>query len=186
MGGNYSVVPMTQNQNTASIDWVAELSANGGWLSRVVFARLGDRHAVEDVLQELGMSIAKWPSTLQGSNAIQRWLYSVAVRQALMHRRSRDRRTKRVERYASIASRPNGSERPLDRMIASENSDWVHHGLKQLTARQREVLLLKYFEGWSCRQIAEKCGLKESTVQRHLVNARHKLRSHLLRKQVER
>ena len=172
---------MNQIPSTVSIDWAAELSANGGWLSRVVYARVGDRHAVEDVLQELGMSIAKWPASLQGHDAVHRWLYSVAVRQALLYRRGSDRRRRRVSRYAENVTSRQDPPGPLDRLIASENAGLVQEGLQKLTGRQREILFMKYFDGWTCQQIAGKCGLRESTVQRHLVNARKRLRQELVK-----
>ena len=70
---------------------------------------------------------------------------------------------------------------PESRLIASENADWVRGGILELPPRQREVLLLKYFDDLSCREIGEKIGIEESTVKRHLADARKRLRQVLLK-----
>ena len=164
------------------IDWIAELTANRHWLARVVYARIGDQEAVEDVLQELALAASAWPHALDGSESINRWLYSVAVRQALMVRRTQSRASSKMSRYAAVlAVKEHTSDDPLNALIASENAERVHDALKELPPRQQEVLLLKYFENLSCRDIAVKFGIAESTTRRHLVNARARLRERLFR-----
>ncbi len=177
---------MTHDDSTDAIDWNSLLQANFGWLSRVVYARVGDRHATEDVLQELGVAAESWPTKLAGNEAVNRWLYSVAVKQATLHVRTEVRNDRRTERYAEIiAVREGTPDDPASGLIASENADWVREAIKELTPRQREVLLLKYFDDLSCRKIGEKFGIAESTVQRHLVDARKRLRQVLLKLQDE-
>jgi RNA polymerase sigma-70 factor (ECF subfamily) len=168
---------MAHDNSTTAIDWITRLQANLGWLSRVVYARIGDQHATEDILQELAIAADSWPTTLQGHEAVNRWLYSVAVKQAALHVRTEVRGQRRTERYAErIAERGDSPEGPLKRLIASENADWVREAIQELTPRQREVLLLKYFDDLSCREISERIDIEESTVRRHLADARKRLR----------
>lgn len=163
-----------------SIDWFKELRSSHSWLSRVLHARIRNQHAVEDVLQELATAAPSWPESLNGTEAIRRWLYSVAVKQAAIHWRTKSRNENKLEQLGKQTSEVSHSENcPLESLIASENVELVQTALTQLSDRQREVLMLKYYENWSCRQISERCGLEESTVKRHLVNARQNLRSRL-------
>lgn len=170
-------------QNAEPIDWSVELSANSDWLSRIVYARVRDHHAVEDVLQELGVAAVAWPATLCGPEAINRWLYAAAVKQALSFCRTRTRDQKKTKTFAQRKETDiNELESdPLQFLIASENSEWLRLAMQNLSSRQREVLLLKHFDAWTCRQIAVKFGIAESTVKRHLVNARKQLRIELMR-----
>ena len=173
---------MNNRMDSEHIDWGAELDANVGWLQRIVYARVGDYHAVEDVIQELGVAATSWPKTLCGPAAVNRWLYAAAVKQALMFCRSRIRDRKREKKLAiEIESQSRNVVDPMRMLIASENVEWMRMALKRLPARQREVLLLKHFESWSCQQIADKFGIAVSTVQRHLLNARKRLRKELMR-----
>jgi RNA polymerase sigma-70 factor (ECF subfamily) len=50
---------------------------------------------------------------------------------------------------------------------------------------ERQLLLLKYAEGWSYRQIAEQLGVQEDTVEYRLLKARKKLRRELSALKVE-
>ena len=174
---------MTPNPNN-NIDWIARLEANFGWLSRVVYARVGDAHATEDVLQEMALTSASWPQAVEGNGAIHRWLYAVAVKQAMHYLRTKIRRDKRTERYATAQrERSEMPDNPLGRLIASENAVWVREAILELTPRQREVLLLKYFDDLSCREIGRRIGIEESTVKRHLADARQCMRQALLKLQ---
>jgi RNA polymerase sigma-70 factor (ECF subfamily) len=169
---------------TNAIDWIARLEANFGWLSRVVYAHVGDAHATEDVLQEMALASASWPQALKGNGAINRWLYAVAVKQAMHYLRTKIRRDKRTERYAAArGERSEMPENPLGRLIASENAAWVREAVLELTPRQREVLFLKYFDDLSCREISGRIGIEESTVKRHLADARQRMRQALLKLQ---
>lgn len=50
---------------------------------------------------------------------------------------------------------------------------------QELTQRQREVVRMYYFDGKNTIEIAEKLGLKKSTVSRTMIRARSKIRSSL-------
>jgi RNA polymerase sigma factor (sigma-70 family) len=54
----------------------------------------------------------------------------------------------------------------------------------QLDELDRQVLMLKYVEGWTYRQLAEMLGVTEDTIEYRLLRARKRLKS-LLQQQVE-
>ena len=70
-------------------------------------------------------------------------------------------------------------ERPEDEASQAELQDEVERALSTLTARQREVLKLQFFEGMSRVQIAEKIGATERSVKRTLVKSYELLRIRL-------
>jgi RNA polymerase sigma factor (sigma-70 family) len=111
-------------------------------------------------------------------------LYRLAVVGSLQYRRRQGRRRKLIERYAdrSEPAEINSRERdPLDWLLADERKTMVRQALGQLPRRDAEVLLLKYSEDWSYRQMAEHLGMSESAVEARLHRARQKLRSELHR-----
>jgi RNA polymerase sigma-70 factor (ECF subfamily) len=57
----------------------------------------------------------------------------------------------------------------------------VRQALGELRRRDAEILLLKYTEDWSYRQLAEHLGLSTSAVEARLHRARHKMRQALAR-----
>ena len=51
--------------------------------------------------------------------------------------------------------------------------------MKQLVRRDAEILLLKYTEDWSYRDLAGRMGISESAVEARLHRARQRLRNEL-------
>lgn len=52
----------------------------------------------------------------------------------------------------------------------------VRQALKRLPRRDAELLLLKYSEDWSYRQMSEHLGMSDSAVEARLHRARQKMR----------
>ena len=176
---------VTRSQTGAGpIDWPAELERHGRWLRTVALARVGDAAAADDVMQEVATAAVEKGHQLRDPKSVGAWLYRLAVVGALQYRRRQGRRRKLIERYADRAetAESNSRERdPLDWLLADERKTMVRQALGQLSRRDAEVLLLKYSEDWSYRQMAEHLGMSESAVEARLHRARQKLRSELHR-----
>ena len=165
---------------SSAIDWSAVLAEHGRWLRTVIRARLGEAQGVDEVMQEISLAAVAQRAPLIDSGRVGGWLYRLAVRQTLLYRRSIGRRRKRVERYArSIDGRGRTEPEPLDWLVAAERDRLVRRAVDALPARDRELLLLKYTEGWSCRELAERLGLGITAVEGRLHRARGRLRDML-------
>jgi len=170
-----------------AIDWQAALEQHGRWLRTVVRARLGEAQAVEEVMQEVSLAAVeqRWP--LQDHNKVGPWLYRLAVTQSLLYRRKLGRRRKLTDRYANRYHPTEQDGRqpdPLGWLLAEERRGQVRQALKQLVRRDAEILLLKYTEDWSYRELAEHLGISESAVEARLHRARQRLRRELTAMQV--
>lgn len=167
------------------VDWAAALVQHRPWLRSVVLARVGDAHAAEDVLQEVALAAAKQGPRLSDASKVAPWLYRVAVRQSLVHRRKSGRRRKRHEELrrrteagtASPAGQAVGD--PLQWLLSRERREMVRSAMDRLDDRDAEILVLKYVEDWSYGQIAANLGVSESAVESRLHRARKKLRAAL-------
>jgi RNA polymerase sigma factor (sigma-70 family) len=166
------------------INWPAELERHGRWLRTVALARVGDAAAADDVMQEVAASSIEKGHQLRDAKSVAAWLYRLVVVAALQYRRRQGRRRKLVERYAArfTPSDSDSSEPdPLDWLLTDERKRMVRQALAQLPRRDAEILLLKYSEDWSYRQLAEHLGLSHSAVEARLHRAREKLRRELHR-----
>jgi len=176
---------VTRSQTGAGpIDWSAELERHGRWLRTVALARVGDAAAADDVMQEVATAALEKGHQLRDPNSIGAWLYRLAVVGALQYRRRQGRRRKLVEQYAERGAPAEKNSRdpdPLDWLLADERKSMVRQALERLPRRDAELLLLKYSEDWSYRQMAEHLGMSESAVEARLHRARQKLRSELHR-----
>jgi RNA polymerase sigma factor (sigma-70 family) len=165
-----------------AIDWAAELVQHDRWLRTIVLARLGERQAVPEVMQEVALAAVAQHAPLDDRTRVGPWLYKLAVRQALMYRRRRGRQRKLLDGYAR--NQPGGKStseirEPLDWLLQDERRELVRAALEQLPRRDAEILLLKYTENWSYRVLAAHLGVSESAVETRLHRARGRLRAAL-------
>ena len=108
------------------------------------------------------------------------WLYRLAVRQAInFHRKMGRKSNARPTSDLQIAS---PDVEPLDWMLGVEKSTAMREAISELNIRDREILMLKYTESWSYKQLAEHLGVKVKTVEYRLLKARQRLRTLILSK----
>lgn len=184
---------MTQPSSNA-IDWPAALEQHKSWLAKVLRCRIGDRHEVDDLLQEIALAVFQQDSsvtevTAQSDEKLPRrrragvpndpdkvapWLYRLAVRQAVNFHRRANRKTqiKPVPDLETTSESP----RPLDWMLAQEQSQHLARAIEELRPQQREILTLKYTENWSYQQLADHLGVPVRSVEYRLLQARNQLR----------
>lgn len=167
------------------IDWTAELERHQAWLRSVVVARVWQQEAVEEVMQDIALAAVSSQAPPRKPERVGPWLYKIAVRHALLYRRRQGRQRKLIESYAAqrnTAHFPDAD--PLDWLLHRERQALVRNALDCLHRRDREMLLLKYTQNWSYRQIAQALGVSLSTVESRLHRARQRLRNELVRNQV--
>jgi RNA polymerase sigma-70 factor (ECF subfamily) len=163
------------------IDWSAALAAHDRWLRTVVYARLGQWQAVEEVMQDVSLAAVRQHAPIADAEKVAPWLYRLAVTHSLLYRRKQGRGRKLIDRYAQ-RTRPSESDRspdPLDWLLAKERGEQVRAALGRLPRRDAEILLLKYTEDWSYRHLARHLGVSQSAVEARLHRARQRLRSEL-------
>ncbi len=166
-----------------SVDWQAALETHHRWLRTVVYARVREPEAVEEVMQEVALAAVRQAAPLADPTKVAPWLYRLAVRQALLFRRKCGRRRRLTSRYAdrmSTLQRDGSPPNPLDWLLRAERRQLVRDALGRLAIRDAEILLLKYSEGWSYHQIAGHLGVSHSAVETRLHRARNRLRDELL------
>lgn len=166
----------------AKIDWAAELAQHDRWLRTIVFARLGESQAVNEVMQEVALAAVAQRAPLDDHSRVGAWLYRLAVRQSLLYRRGRGRQRKLLNGYAN--HRPRGEatshvRAPLDWLLQDERRGLVQAALATLPRRDAEILILKYTENWSYRVLAAHLGVSESAIETRLHRARARLRAAL-------
>jgi RNA polymerase sigma-70 factor (ECF subfamily) len=167
---------------TPKIDWQAALAQHDRWLRSVVYARVGEPQAVDDVMQEVSLAAVRQHAPLADASKVAPWLYRLAVTQSLLYRRKQGRRRRLWGDYAERvrASGDTGREPdPLQWLLADERRQLVRKALGQLAARDGEILLLKYGENWSYHELANHLGVSQAAVQARLHRARQRLREEL-------
>jgi RNA polymerase sigma-70 factor (ECF subfamily) len=155
--------------------------AHDRWLRRVVTVRVQERQAVEEVMQQVALSAVVQRSPLLEPARLVGWLYQLAVRQTLIYRRKAGRYRALVQRYAhrQATEEHDPAPSPLGWLLRDERRSLVQQALLRLPPRDADLLVLKYSEGWSVREMAERLGMKTSAVEARLHRARLRLRAEL-------
>jgi len=141
-----------------------ELLLRGVWPDAYRLARaiLGEDQSAEDVAQEACIILYRTIASLRSSTAFRTWFYRIVVREAaeLKRRRSRTEPT---------------TEAPVNPGDETASID-VWRALAVLAHKLREVVVLRYFEDLSSREIASVLGIPEGTVRFRLMIAKQRLR----------
>jgi RNA polymerase sigma-70 factor (ECF subfamily) len=166
---------------SASIDWAQALETNRRWLSTVVHARLSDHQAAEDVLQEVALAAIRQASKPTDPAKVAPWLYRIALRKVINHHRSTGRRRKLIDSAIATGRAVDQANDlgPGEWLMHVESRQRVSEMMDRLDPQDRQILMLKYTEGWGYQELSEHLGISIKTVEYRLVKARRALRAHL-------
>lgn len=135
--------------------------------------QVGDRDEARDLLQETYLRAFRNLRAYRGEAPLSGWLHTIALRKALDWKRGVLQRIKKeVELTEGAAVVEPDGDGPL---LESERARF-RAALGALSASQRAALLLREWEEWSFREIAEALGCKESTARVHHTRAKEKMR----------
>ncbi len=162
----------------------AAFEEHSPWLRTVVRHRLGEPQAVDDVMQDVALSVFRQTAPIRDPERVAPWLYRIALRQTLMYRRSAGRRRKLQNNYAGEVH-ATGTDlettEPLRWLMNEERETSVRQAIESLEELDREILMLKYTENWNYQQLADHLGVTLNTVEYRLLRARKRLRRELMR-----
>ncbi|WP_109509804.1 SigE family RNA polymerase sigma factor [Nocardioides speluncae] len=141
-------------------------------LFRATYAVAGDRELAEDALQSaFAKAWAAWPKVVAADDRLA-YLRRMAINEALArHRRSWTRRE------VATATPPDGSL--PDPTTALSGSDATWQAVAALPPRQRAVVVLRYYEDLTEREIADILGCRPGTVKSQAAAALATLRLRL-------
>ncbi|MGW1499855.1 SigE family RNA polymerase sigma factor [Streptomyces mirabilis] len=126
-------------------------------LKTAVLLSGGDRHAAEDLLQNALIKTAGRWHRIDEPEAY--------VRQVLYRQQVSRWRLKWPRRELSVAEPPEGGFHDVDASSAAELRVVMRGALARLTARQRTVLVLRYFEDLPEADVARLLGCSVGTVR---------------------
>lgn len=155
------------------------------------FRYTGDRETAQDVYQEVFMRVHKAIDSFKFESRFSTWLFRVVTNVCLtlrqrdkssrhiaidgesLYRAGREQDAGNVPRQ--LVSRPTHEQEAFGSEIAPR----IRSALDDLSPQQRVVFILRHFEGYKLREIAEFLDCAEGTVKKHLFTAVRKLREEL-------
>ena len=122
---------------------------------------LGNKDNAADAVQDTFLQLVHDAAKITGS--LPNWLHRVATCRAIDLVRNDSQRKKREFNYAAC---PESINSEYEKAAWRDISVCIDEELENLDERTREVLILRFFEGLSTNDIAEKCGISQPAVYR--------------------
>jgi RNA polymerase sigma-70 factor (ECF subfamily) len=156
-------------------------------LYRFVYRMQPRPEDARDICQETFLRILKKANRFRSGSRFSTWMYQIALN--LCRDRARSVRRWRLviadtptvpESASGPMAHPRPDDDPSQSVERKEKSAAVMRALDQIPPEQREVLVLKEFQGMKFREIAEILGCPESTVKSRMYYGLNGLRNSLL------
>jgi len=150
---------------------------NRRWIAAVLLMHKPRQVDLEDLLQDVALTVVNKIQTLKRQENVKAWLRTVAVNAARAAGRSVTTRT-RHEHNGAVDNALHAPSADAN-LVESEYGRQILRLLSELPEDYREPLALRAMQGLSSRQIGDILGLSEATVDTRIARARARLRSRL-------
>lgn len=158
-------------------DAIAQGKLMQAWYKRIYnfgYKFFFDHDLAMEVAQKTFIAMHRNIGNLQEESRFRPWLYTIATnccREELRKRKTarsvslHDLRPGEEEESQAWEVAGHRTENPERSMRQTELSDILHRCLLQLSEEQREVVIMKEYEGLKFREIADALGISENTVK---------------------
>jgi RNA polymerase sigma-70 factor, ECF subfamily len=147
-------------------------------MRRWALVRTGDPDEADDVVQRTLVQMYRKLGRYRGDAAFASWIYRIAANEAHGQFRHAKAQARLLERLR--AERDEGAS-GAERVFPGEGvTDLVRIFLTELSGRQREMMDLVDFQGFTPAEAAGMLGLNQNTARVHLLRARRRIRTRIL------
>ena len=151
---------------------------------RLAASRLGSGPDAEDAAQEALLKVARGLESFRGQAAFSTWSYTVAWRAIVDRARGRKREARdgrergagSTEDEDPLAHLPDPAPGPVEMAAGGESRAALRAALERLPEEQRDVVVLRLWEGLSFAVIAEVLACPVPTAQSRMARALERLR----------
>lgn len=145
----------------------------GNDILRLCTLYLKDRHLAEDALQETYIKVWQKYSTYKGQADEKTWMTRIAINVCKNYLRTAWFKKTETMDIIEVAGTTRDGYKQIDESID------LMHAIQSLKEKYRAVLLLKYYEEFSIKEIAKILETKQSTVLSLLRRGRNQIKQNL-------
>ena len=170
-----------QAGSETAFDWL--VTHYHGPVYNLILGMLGDTADAADASQEVFLKAFKGIRQFRQGSSLKTWLYRIAIREALNHRRWFKRH---LQKNISIDAEPEEgyapidvedlSATPFDQLAAQEIQAVVQDALLQVPEVFRSAVILRDLEGLSYEEVAEVLDVSVGTVKSRILRGRRTLK----------
>jgi RNA polymerase sigma factor (sigma-70 family) len=142
---------------------------------------VGSRTLVEDIVQEVGLAVARTAHIPEPEEELRAWLCTIAIRQCGLALRRAERRQRLVDGAIANATTPDSRlDDPIYWLLSRERTDLVRGALEAMDPEERSLLIWKYVEGRTYGELGRCLRVPPHVVEYRVVTARKRLRGLLI------
>ena len=159
-------------------DFEKIVTAYGNLVFGVAMRGTGNRSLSEDIVQEVFIILARKASSIRETRKLPGWLHRTTVNCAANAGRKEATRRKAMKIFSeeSLQNESSPSEEAATWKLSLPVLD---KALNRLSANDREVVLLRFYQKASYRQISQRIGKSEEACRKKIARALAKLELHL-------
>ncbi len=140
----------------------------------------------KDIYQDVFIRVYKGLKKFQFNSEFSTWLYRIVVNVCLTHKTRSSRREfvsihpdNEDENMSTGIEIVDSQPVPERAVTSAEISEHINKALETLSPRQKMIFILKHYEGYKLREIAEMLSCGEGTIKKYLFDAVRKMRTQL-------
>lgn len=152
---------MRQSLSGNSHAYVTLLKETSRILRPFLSKRLSASNEVDDVLQEILISIHKARHTYDGNRPFKPWVYAIALFRLQDYLRAHY--ADHLRHAVDISEMEESFMEPVTEAAISYES--ISSEVEKLPAKQATILKLMHHDGYTAKEIAQKIGMQESAVK---------------------
>lgn len=152
---------------------------------RICFRLIGNRHEAEDLAQEVFLRAYQKINNHDSNKKFSSWLFRIATNLTMDRLKNKipdyylDAEMAGAEGMMLYTRSPANNKLPDNQVIGLELQDTVQKAIFRLAPEYRSVIVLKYMENLSLREISEIMQIPIGTVVTRIHRGRETLRKHL-------
>ncbi len=151
---------------------------------RLAMKYTGDSDDAKDIYQEVFIRVYKSLASFQFKSEFSTWLFRITSNICLSFKRKYNKQNhlslNDEENSTYITAIPDDDAiSPYELVVNSEHGAKITEALNTLSPNQKMSFLLKHYEGYKIREIAEMMNCKEGTIKKYLFEAVRKLKLQL-------
>jgi RNA polymerase sigma-70 factor (ECF subfamily) len=175
-------IELLQRINKGDNDAVTELyNTHVDRVYSLIFNQVDrDRETAQEILQETFFAAVRSAGKFRGKSQVHTWLCSIANRKVADYYRRKKRETKHEVQYSVDANEIRDTSEDVITILESEESNRnTRKILFSLPLHYKQVLLLKYVEGFPVSEISEVMERSPKSVEGLLTRARNEFKAKL-------
>lgn len=152
---------------------------------QLCYRMVGNRHDAEDIAQEAFIRAYININSYDLNRKFSSWLYRIATNLSIDRLRKKkpdfflDAEIEGTEGLTMYSQIPSVDPQPEEMVESLEFQEWIQQGIDELPVMYRSVIVLKYIEELSLKEIGEILDLPIGTVKTRIHRGREALRKRL-------